>query len=894
MGTQPQSMSRWPLSGREGELETFTTVWADRRCQGVVIHGPAGVGKSRLAEECLARAVRQGWKGRRATASAAAAAVPLGAIAHLIPPGVDLSNPLEGFAAVATELAGPQRDRLAIWVDDLHLLDAASAVLLRQLIDARVVRLIATVRTGEPIGEAVEALTRPDGMHRIDLTAFDPQQAQTALETALGGPVGRGTLHELYTASGGNALYLHELVLGALASGALASDGSIWELTGDRPVGTPRLTELVQARLADAGSTARPVLELLALAGPVSLADTQQAASLDLLTDLEQAGLIRVATSRRRTTVHLAHPLYGEVLRESIPALRRRAVLLQQADRTQAHSARRRDDALHVAAWQLAATGTADPALLVRAAALARHAHDYQQTVALLQALPHEMRTTMTRLLLGSALQELGRPEQAEATLAEADAHAMGETEKLIAVFARALTLASSRAKTAEALGVIQSAMNAVTSPGGREQLQVLEGSMLVEGGQPIQGLERLKALKTDVQEVSDVNIWLLGAFTTAMGLAVCGRTAEAEAWAERTYSQHLAVAERAIIPHPAALQSAMVLARSEAGQLGRARLVGENAYAALTEVGAPVAQAWLGFFLAWTEWLAGHPTAAHRWCAEAAAIARSHQIMSPLPLVLAMSAATAVLQDDTAMAEAALAEQADYPFIGYFAGAERIGEAWLLATRGQLAKARDVLGQAARSARESGHTNVEALLLTDIARLGGATEVQDRLAELAEQSDGAWAPARARLVAALAAEDPDQLLAVSSELEEIGADLLAAEAATQAATLWKRAGQTRRSAAAAQQAQSCADRCQGANTPLLISAEPAASLTAREREVALLAAAGTSSKEIAQILHLSVRTIDNHLQHAYSKLGVTTRRELARTLGTTSARPPNAAGSAR
>jgi DNA-binding CsgD family transcriptional regulator len=65
-----------------------------------------------------------------------------------------------------------------------------------------------------------------------------------------------------------------------------------------------------------------------------------------------------------------------------------------------------------------------------------------------------------------------------------------------------------------------------------------------------------------------------------------------------------------------------------------------------------------------------------------------------------------------------------------------------------------------------------------------------------------------------------------------------------------------------------------------LVTAETAASLTPREREIALLAATGAASKDIAQALTLSVRTVDNHINHAYSKLGITTRRDLATALG--------------
>jgi len=40
------------------------------------------------------------------------------------------------------------------------------------------------------------------------------------------------------------------------------------------------------------------------------------------------------------------------------------------------------------------------------------------------------------------------------------------------------------------------------------------------------------------------------------------------------------------------------------------------------------------------------------------------------------------------------------------------------------------------------------------------------------------------------------------------------------------------------------------------------------------------ASKDIAERLYVSVRTVDNHLQHAYAKLGVSNRAELARALG--------------
>ena len=55
--------------------------------------------------------------------------------------------------------------------------------------------------------------------------------------------------------------------------------------------------------------------------------------------------------------------------------------------------------------------------------------------------------------------------------------------------------------------------------------------------------------------------------------------------------------------------------------------------------------------------------------------------------------------------------------------------------------------------------------------------------------------------------------------------------------------------------------------------------LTAREREIADLVAAGRTNREAADQLVLSTRTIEAHLRNIYAKLGVRSRVELTRTL---------------
>ncbi len=113
-----------------------------------------------------------------------------------------------------------------------------------------------------------------------------------------------------------------------------------------------------------------------------------------------------------------------------------------------------------------------------------------------------------------------------------------------------------------------------------------------------------------------------------------------------------------------------------------------------------------------------------------------------------------------------------------------------------------------------------------------------------------------------------------------MGAALYAAEAAAGAAREAGRDGLARQSNEEAARARRLAERCEGARTPALsMSVVETTPLTKREREVAELAARNMASREIAEKLFVSVRTVENHLQRTYEKLGVRSRAELAEVL---------------
>ena len=119
----------------------------------------------------------------------------------------------------------------------------------------------------------------------------------------------------------------------------------------------------------------------------------------------------------------------------------------------------------------------------------------------------------------------------------------------------------------------------------------------------------------------------------------------------------------------------------------------------------------------------------------------------------------------------------------------------------------------------------------------------------------------------------------MAERFEGVGALLMAAEASSEASAACRRDGLDRRASTWDHRAEELRARCGGIRTPGLAHAGEGERLTRREREVADLAASGASSKEIADRLFLSVRTVENHLQHAYTKLGVTGREQLVEAL---------------
>jgi hypothetical protein len=98
-----------------------------------------------------------------------ARSIPLGVFAHFV--GSSTSRDPMAFLASAREAILAEQ-HCVVGVDDAHLLDQLSAMLLHQLAVEKSVRMVATVRTGETVPDAITSLWKDGYLRRLYLTPF--------------------------------------------------------------------------------------------------------------------------------------------------------------------------------------------------------------------------------------------------------------------------------------------------------------------------------------------------------------------------------------------------------------------------------------------------------------------------------------------------------------------------------------------------------------------------------------------------------------------------------------------------------------------------------------------------------------------------------------------------
>ena len=139
------------------------------------------------------------------------------------------------------------QENTIVAVDDAYLLDQLSATLLHQIAIDRAGHILATVRSGEPVPDAVTALWKDGYLQRFELEPFKKEETIALVESVIGGTLEGLSADVMWESSGGNPLFLRHLVEGAIDAGTLTKVNGVWQLRGryrrpirvGRPAGKP-------------------------------------------------------------------------------------------------------------------------------------------------------------------------------------------------------------------------------------------------------------------------------------------------------------------------------------------------------------------------------------------------------------------------------------------------------------------------------------------------------------------------------------------------------------------------------------------------------------------------------------------------------------------------------
>jgi DNA-binding CsgD family transcriptional regulator len=891
---QPASVGLvWPLVGRERELALIEAALDDGTCHGIGLLGAAGVGKTRLARTVVELGAARGMTPVMIRATATATDFPFAALTPLfLELGVDLGHVDQPMLAIARAINDRVRDGglLLLVVDDAPLLDSASRSVIDQLAGMAGTFLVLTVREGTSEASPSFDLWKDDRFRRLVVEPLDATDLMTLIQVALGGPVDGATLRSLTDACSGNLLLLRELVLGALESGLLSTPHGIWRLNGS-VAASPRLQSLIDHRLRAVTATLLETLEVIALGEPLDAALVADLESHQSVEALEREGLIESALEHGTVMIRFTHPLYAEMVRAQISPTRRARLYRSLADATDRLGAgatgngggvgagrpgnRDPQRDLRVAVWRLEGGG-GDPASAIDAARFALRRKNFGLAARLARSSWEASGSVEAAIVLSNSLDLYGRSEDVVPIMQDAYPKAVTDQDitALAVRYASALYRWPDRGDEADA--VLSEAYERVTDPSCRRLIEAQRSAHLLRTGDVARSLTVGTPLLADRSDPA----FAVASVDIGIALSLAGRPLEAL----RHLDEFAAIPTSEGSPNRLwvvdILMTARVHALLEAGQVGEALQTVQSAYERVLELGHPDARAWVACFLGGVLTIQGDLKGAERACREGSALFQELGHPGERWALAGLALATGQMGlADEATAAVTLMDSLPRSGWGLMDTFEDRGRAWTAAASGDLASATSILWDQVASSGRGGQLASMAGLLHDLVRIGRDRGAAVQLESLEGPVEGALMSARASLARAVLGDDPIQAADAADRFERCGTYLYAAEAASLENLYAAAAGLQRRASDAGHRSARLLQRCEGARTPALGATGEEARLSAREREVAFLASQGLTNATIAEKLFLSKRTVENHLQRAYTKLGVAGRGELAEAL---------------
>jgi len=858
-----------PLAGRESELSAIRrTLSGGNKNSGVVIVGAAGVGKTRLAREVLARAESAGERTNWIVGTESARALPLGAFTSLI--GDAIAEPMPNVRNLINSFVAHQRQgRVLIGVDDAHLLDGLSAHVVHQLAGSRNVRLVVTMRAGTKPPDAITALWKDGLLNRLDLEPLTVDATRAMIETALGGAVDARSARRFWKLTGGNALFLHQLVKDQVAAGRMRMMAGVWMWDGDVAV-SQSISDMVGRQLHELTPEVALVVDLLSQCEPLAV---------DVLCDLvgrgdvetaEEMRLIAIERSGDRLMARLAHPLYGELRRGAVGEMYLSKIRGRLAQRLAKDEDADSQATVRRALLALESDLPPDPELCLQAAQYAMTLLDLDladrfATSAASAGAPDALGVRAMNLLL------LGRGPEAEDVLRAIGDDGADGAYQWATLRAANMIWMLGRCNDAEAL--LRELAHDQETPADAAARTAVEACVDAVSARCRSAAEKATAA-LDSGLLSDFHA-MMASVALTMALGALGKGDDLTTVAQ-------AALDRAITSFQASHMRfwfGSVYARA-------CRLTGRNdecvamvqRLADSAREVPSLAYANLASLMGVAELMHGDVRSAAKLLHEALAGVERHSVTTGLrpATCFLLAEAHAKLGEAEAAKEAIVEAQSCVPpdFL-FMQTALSIATGWSLAANGCVTEAIDTVTSAAAQAREREQPTHELACLQVAAQWGDASGAV-RARELADELDLPLAKAVARHAESLAAHDGEGLLQASSDYQAIGDCATAADVAAQAAGVFNGNQQSKRGRWAGAMATELSDACGGLCTPALRT--PASQpLTGRQREVVELVVAGLTNRQIADRLVMAVRSVEGHVYRACQRVGANSREELAR-----------------
>lgn len=838
---------------------------------GIVLAGAAGVGKSRLAREIVdhARSTRRPCHWLYATASARS--VPLGVFAEFASSFGD--DPLRRVHEVITALTdGRSNKATVVGVDDAHLLDEQSALVVHQLVQREAATVVLTMRNGESAPDAITSLYKDLGIPRLELQPLSAVDVGILLEQVLGGPVETATAQRLWRYTHGNVLYLSQLVDDELAHRKLSRRSGVWVWTG-RPEVSPTLTELIESNVGRQDPAVLNVIDTVAIADPLEIDVLQSLAPPSALHEAEARGVIVVDSEAG--FVRLAHPLDGEARRKGMGTLQRAALGRQLSDAMAAASPQTPQRLVRRAALIAHSDRPDDAELLTAAANAALYLMDLHLATDLAERAMKSGRSVASRILYGFTLLTAARAEEGEQVLQDTDELVGQSAERAQIALLRAASLAWNLGRPADADSVLDAAQPSAEIHGIATSFEALRTSIAATRGEMPAVMRAAPTIMKTPDVVPTARMFCAWGYAAALGDV--GDIDRLNAMAAEGYGFAQS------LPETSHLRFGLGVNHIDGLRLaGELRQMSEHA-SRLNEQAQdhPASLTIAGLLLGMTSATWGDLRSAQRLFSES--LAAYEYVSSVSEHSGYWLAAVHGMSGDHVAAKRLLHDVPQRVFVAsnLWDPIPHIAKAWVNAAAGQVSAALTTLAEGAELMREAGRPTRELWCLQTATQFGDKRTAA-RIAQIAANVQGPRASVAAVHAAALAEGDGRKLLSASTSYEAFGDKLAAADAAAQAAAAFRAAGSRGSALMAATRANGLAEEC-GADTPALRSIDIHAVLTPRQREIASLVASGLTNRDIADRLHMSVRSVEGHIFRASQRNGVTSREALAALLD----RPP-------